>query len=127
MKQKNYNIKILTKKNVEMINQSTTKNWKVVCSDKTEYKADKLLITSGSSEQIWNTLKQLGHEIVKPVPSLFTFNIKDERLKDIPGISVQNVEIKITDTKYKSSGPMLITHWGLSGPAILKLIRFCCT
>ncbi len=121
---KKYNIKILTKKNVEMITQSTTKNWKVVCSDKTEYEADNLLITTGNSEQIWNTLKQLGHEIIKPVPSLFTFNIKDERLKDIPGISVKNVEIKITDTKYKSSGPMLITHWGLSGPSILKLSAF---
>ncbi len=121
---KKYNIKILTKKNVEMINQSTAKNWKVSCSDNTAYEADKLLITSGSSEQIWNTLNQLGHEIIKPVPSLFTFNIKDERLKDIPGISVQNVEIKITDTNYKSSDPILITHWGLSGPAILKLSAF---
>ena len=121
---KKHTIKVLTKKNVEMINQSTAKNWKVSCSDKTEYEADNLLITTGSSEQIWNTLNQLGHEIIKPVPSLFTFNIKDERLKDIPGISVQNVEIKITDTNYKSSGPMLITHWGLSGPAILKLSAF---
>ncbi len=120
---KKLNIKILTKKNVEGINQTANKKWIINCSDKSEYESDKILITTGSSELIWNTLNQLGHEIVQPVPSLFTFNIKDDRIKDFPGISVQNVEIKITNTNSNLSGPLLITHWGLSGPAILNYLR----
>ena len=118
------NIKIITKKNVDEIISSSNKKWILKCSDKSEYEADELLITTGNSETFWDILIKLGHEIIKPVPSLFTFNIKDKRLKDIPGISIQNVEIKIVATNYKSSGPLLITHWGLSGPAILKLSAF---
>jgi hypothetical protein len=57
---------------------------------------------------------------VNPVPSLFTFNIKDKRIKELPGVSAQ-VSIKVKDTKLTSTGPLLITHWGMSGPAILKL------
>ena len=121
---KKLNVKIITKKNVEEIISSSNKKWILKCSDKSEYEADELLITTGNSETFWDILKKLGHEIINPVPSLFTFNIKDERLKDIPGISIQNVEIKIVNTNYKSSGPLLITHWGLSGPAILKLSAF---
>ena len=121
---KKLNVKIITKKNVEEIISSSNKKWILKCPDKSEYEADELLITTGNSETFWDILKRLGHEIINPVPSLFTFNIKDERLKDIPGISIQNVEIKIINTNYKSSGPLLITHWGLSGPAILKLSAF---
>jgi hypothetical protein len=63
----------------------------------------------------------MGHKIIDPVPSLFTFNIKDEILEDIPGISVPNARVKINSSKFQTSGPLLITHWGLSGPAVLKL------
>ena len=63
----------------------------------------------------------MGHKIEQPVPSLFTFNIKDERLKDIPGISVPKASVKILNSKLQEQGPLLITHWGLSGPGILKL------
>ncbi|MEP7323887.1 MAG: aminoacetone oxidase family FAD-binding enzyme, partial [Saprospiraceae bacterium] len=86
--------------------------------------ADKLIITSGSGETSWNTLKKAGHAIVPPVPSLFTFNIDDHRLKEFPGTSWPLVEINIVGTKFESTGPLLITHWGLSGPAILKLSSF---
>ena len=95
--------------------------WKLISSDKKEFLSDKLLITTGSSNQIWNILKQLGHTIVPPVPSLFTFNIKDPRINDLMGISVPNVTCSIENTKLTTSGPLLITHWGLCGPAILKL------
>ena len=61
-----------------------------------------------------------GHAIVSPVPSLFTFNIKDPRIKELPGVAAQ-VTVKVKDTKLVSTGPLLITHWGMSGPAILKL------
>jgi predicted Rossmann fold flavoprotein len=65
-------------------------------------------------------LQTFGHAIVNPVPSLFTFNIKDSRIKELPGVSAL-VTIKVKDTKLSSTGPLLITHWGMSGPAILKL------
>ena len=63
----------------------------------------------------------MGIKSIKPVPSLFTFNTKDHRLKELSGVAFEHVSLQITDTKLKSEGPMLITHWGLSGPAILKL------
>jgi predicted Rossmann fold flavoprotein len=88
------------------------------------YHADQLIMTTGSGEMAWSTLKKAGHTLVPPVPSLFTFNIDDSRLKDFPGTSWPEVKIKIIGTKYESTGPLLITHWGLSGPAILKLSSF---
>ena len=88
------------------------------------FMADKLLIAAGSNPKIWALVKTLGHTIIEPVPSLFTFNINDKRIKEIPGISVPNATIKIVKTKLESSGPLLITHWGLSGPAVLKLSAF---
>ena len=83
--------------------------------------ADHLLIASGGNTKIWEMIKSLGHHIIEPVPSLFTFNIKDPILEDIPGISVPDAHISIEDGLFESNGPLLITHWGLSGPGILKL------
>ena len=65
-------------------------------------------------------LQDLGHQIIEPVPSLFTFNIKDTRIKDLMGLSAQ-VAVKVKEANLKSEGALLITHWGMSGPAILKL------
>lgn len=89
-----------------------------------EFRAKKLLIATGSNSKIWGLLEKLGHSIVKPVPSLFTFNIKDERIKDIPGVVVPIVAVRVVDSKLYSEGPLLITHWGMSAPAILKLSAF---
>lgn len=86
--------------------------------------SDKLLIATGSSVKFWKLLEKLGHTIVEPVPSLFTFNIMDFRIKDIPGVVVQDAEVKVCGSNLHSSGPLLITHWGLSAPAILKLSAF---
>lgn len=86
--------------------------------------ADKLLIAAGSNPKIWSLCKTLGHSIVNPVPSLFTFNISDDRIQNLPGISVPNATVKIVGTKLEGSGPLLITHWGMSGPAILKMSAF---
>ena len=63
----------------------------------------------------------MGHTVVEPVPSLFTFNIKDKRIENLAGISFSNAEIQVLGEKLKSKGALLITHWGLSGPAILRL------
>jgi predicted Rossmann fold flavoprotein len=82
---------------------------------------EKVIFTPGSSAKSMDILRSLGHKIVKPVPSLFTFNIKDDRLKDLMGISFEWAEIAIPELKMDAEGPMLITHWGLSGPGILRL------
>lgn len=72
-----------------------------------------------SSQFDW--LKETGHTIVEPVPSLFTFNIPKHPLNELMGVTVPNATVKIQQTKLKNTGPLLITHWGLSGPCILKL------
>ena len=86
--------------------------------------ADKLVITTGSNPKFWNIIEELGHTIVAPVPSLFTFKINDQRIKEIPGISVSNASISIAGFPLEINGPLLITHWGISGPAVLKLSAF---
>lgn len=122
---------------VEKSEESAVKGWMVESIQK-KYYTKKLLISTGSNPKIWKLLEKLGHTIIPPVPSLFTFNIKDERIDGIPGVSTYaSVEVlektlpsKVTiQLKSKSTtkallvsdGPLLITHWGISGPAILKL------
>ncbi len=95
--------------------------WHIKTTDKNILKANKLLIATGSSKKIWDVLKKNGLKIVHPVPSLFTFNIRDKRIKGLSGISMPNAEIEVANSELSSSGPLLITHWGLSGPAVLKL------
>jgi predicted Rossmann fold flavoprotein len=94
-------------------------HWKVETPND-NYISEKLILATGSNPKIWEMLQTFGHAIVNPVPSLFTFNIKDARIKELPGVSAQ-VSVKVKDTKLSSTGPLLITHWGMSGPAILKL------
>ncbi len=77
-------------------------------------------MASGSNPKIWELLQTLGHSIIEPVPSLFTFNIKDPRIKDLMGLS-SVASVKVKKSKLEASGPLLITHWGLSGPGILRL------
>lgn len=93
----------------------------IVKTSSEDFIADYLLVASGSNTKVWNMISNLGHTIIDPVPSLFTFNINDERLKDIPGISVPKASVKVLNSKLEEQGPLLITHWGLSGPGILKL------
>jgi predicted Rossmann fold flavoprotein len=99
------------------------RNWKVITYHG-DFNSSKLLVVTGSNTKIWKILKNLGHKIVEPVASLFTFNIKDQRIKNIPGVVAQNVQIKVTDSNLVSEGSLLITHWGMSAPAILKLSAF---
>ena len=82
---------------------------------------DRLLLATGSSPLGYRWAKALGHQVEPPVPSLFTFNISDPRLKDLAGVSVENVCLQLPIAKLKQTGPLLVTHWGLSGPAVLKL------
>ena len=111
-------IKILTGQSVQSIFENNG-FWKVETQSE-HYLVEKLILATGSNPKIWELLQNFGHAIVSPVPSLFTFNIKDTRIKELPGVAA-NVSVKVKDTKLNSSGPLLITHWGMSGPAILKL------
>ena len=77
------------------------------------------MIATGSDSRTREIVKSLGHSIEEPVPSLFTFNIKDKRIEGLAGISVESVTLKMDSIV--QSGPMLITHWGLSGPAVLRV------
>lgn len=87
---------------------------------------DKLIVTTGGSPKRdgleW--LEALGHKIENPVPSLFTFNMPDEAVTKLMGIVVEDALVSLPGSKLKSEGPLLITHWGMSGPAILKLSAF---
>jgi hypothetical protein len=115
-------VKVL--KNHGVISIEKEANQWIVTTKNSEFVADKLVVAAGSSNKAWELAKSLGHRIVEPVPSLFTFNIKDQRIIDLLGISVPNATVNIVDTKLESSGPLLITHWGMSGPAVLKLSAF---
>ena len=87
-------------------------------------KTDFLLVASGSNNTIWNSLKSLKHTIIEPVPSLFTFNTKNNLFRELSGISIPSTKIKIKESAFETNGILLITHTGLSGPVILKLSAF---
>lgn len=89
-------------------------------------KADKVLIASGGhpNPESYSWLQATGHSLIPPIPSLFTFNTPGNPLRTLAGISVPLGQVKIEGTKLQYEGPVLITHWGLSGPAVLKLSAF---
>lgn len=119
---KRLNIAVLLNQSVKAIQK--VENLFTIETNTDTFSAEKIVIATGSNPKIWQLLEGLGHTVVPPVPSLFTFNIKDSRIIDLPGLST-NASVKILDKNGKSllesSGPLLITHWGMSGPAILKL------
>jgi predicted Rossmann fold flavoprotein len=86
-------------------------------------RAKHILMATGSNQKVWRLLGDMGHRIVPPVPSLFSVNTRDIRLKSLSGTSFQEVELKakVQGKTLSSKGPLLITHWGLSGPSVLKL------
>lgn len=115
-------IQILKKTSVSGIERGK-KAWLVNSSSKV-FSTQHLIIATGSSGSTWRFLEDLGHAIIPPVPSLFTFNVDDERIQDLPGVTT-DVRVRVLDenaqSRLESSGPLLITHWGLSGPVILRL------
>ena len=119
--------KEISAKNVEVKTQSVVKqiikneNSYTIITKEDEFEADIVIFTPGSSPKTLKIIEELGHSTIPAVPSLFTFNIKDELLAELPGTSFPNAEISIPKLKTEESGPLLITHWGLSGPAILKI------
>jgi predicted Rossmann fold flavoprotein len=88
-----------------------------------KYSAKKILVAIGGNPnaRAYDWIASLGHTILPPIPSLFTFNDSEKKFKDLMGIAVPGAEVKIAGTKFSQEGPLLITHWGLSGPAVIKL------
>ncbi|MGB8704377.1 MAG: NAD(P)/FAD-dependent oxidoreductase [Gillisia sp.] len=115
-------IQILKNQSVQSL-QKKDEKWQIRTRTD-DFLAEKVLLATGSNPKMWQFCEKLGHSIVSAVPSLFTFNIKDSRIQDLPGIAT-NAEIEVLDSSEKmifnSEGPLLITHWGMSGPAVLKL------
>jgi predicted Rossmann fold flavoprotein len=91
-------------------------------ADKTSFTADKVLITCGGfpKDEQYHWMKSLGHTVASPVPSLFTFNIPKHPITELMGVALPEVTIKVAGTKITERGPILITHWGLSGPVVLR-------
>ncbi len=115
-------VKTLTRSNVTQIKtvdgqfHAALKNGEILV-------ADRILLATGGTRAGFELARSLGHSIVPPVPSLFTFKISDPRIHDLQGVAVEHAECQLVadGKKFKQSGPLLITHWGMSGPAVLKL------
>ena len=99
------------------------RQWSLVLKDEEQMEADFICIASGGYPKIlqYSWLKNAAHTIEEPVPSLFTFNMPGNAITSLMGVVVEHVTVKIVGSKLSESGPLLITHWGMSGPAILKL------
>lgn len=113
------NVEVKTKCSVKEIEKLNEKY--LVKTSLGDFEADFVVYSTGSSPKSLKMIQNLGHKIIDLVPSLFTFNIKDDLLKDLLGTSFEMAETSIPKLKTEESGPLLITHWGLSGPAILKI------
>ena len=116
-----YNVEIRMNTTVERIEKNNDEF--VLHLKDQQIRTDYLVIACGGFPKVeqYNWMKNLNHKIEPPVPSLFTFNVPDTDIKNLMGLSVQNAEVKIAGTKLKESGPLLITHWGFSGPVVLRL------
>lgn len=114
---------IVVNKNLDEENLSEDSRFQLKSADGKIFEADAVCIACGGfpKSSMFEWLRQLGHSIEEPVPSLFTFNMPGNPITGLMGVSVPDAQVRITGSKLNSSGPLLITHWGMSGPAILKL------
>ena len=104
--------------------ESTREGFEVELKNGEILTCDRILLATGSNPQGYRWAKNFGHTVEPPVPSLFTFNVPDPRLQDLAGVSANNVQLRLPEagkTLKEQTGPLLITHWGVSGPAVLKL------
>lgn len=117
-----YNVAIMLNAEVKKL-EKTQEKFHVELSDHRQLNADYVCVASGGypKSSMFDWLKETGHTIEEPVPSLFTFNLPGHPIRELMGISAENVKVKIQQSKLAESGAVLITHWGLSGPAVLKL------
>lgn len=119
---KNAGVHIRLQSGVESIaRQSNSGAFSLTLSSGEHLAADRLLWAAGGCREENHPLVSLGHTLVPPVPSLFTFHIDSPWLRELPGVSVEDVQVTVSGTALKQRGPLLITHAGVSGPAILRL------
>ncbi len=117
-------LQIQIKLNSEVTNITSTKNRFTVMLGKGELLiANRILVAAGGYNNLhsYQWIARTSHPIINPIPSLFTFNDSEKKFTDLMGIAVVNAQVKIVGTKFLEEGPVLITHWGLSGPAVIKL------
>ncbi|MAT55080.1 MAG: aminoacetone oxidase family FAD-binding enzyme [Saprospirales bacterium] len=114
-------VQVRTSCNVEQLQKEPDGTFTVTLTGGESFRSKTVMMAPGSSPRMWQLLREMGHSIVEPVPSLFTFNCRDARIAELPGVSVEKAALRIPGTGLSESGPLLITHWGLSGPAVLKL------
>ena len=117
-----YGVEIRTMSEVKAVKIQNSK-FKIVTSDSQEIDADFVCIACGGypKTSMFQWLTDLGHSISEPVPSLFTFNLPKHPITQLMGVSVETARVKIEGSKLSEEGPILITHWGLSGPSVLRL------
>ena len=117
-----YNIRIETGTGVKSINPAVD-GFEILIDGGGKFSGKKVLIALGGhpNPQSYECIKTTGHSITSLIPSLFTFNDSEKRFKDLMGVSVPKGAVRIAGTKLFQDGPVLITHWGLSGPAVIKL------
>lgn len=117
-----HKVEVRTQTAVEAVLPADESSYRLHLKGQQPMVADAVLIATGGSNRSnrYDWLRELGHSIAEPVPSLFTFNFRNKVFKDLAGISVPNASVSIEGTSFQHTGPVLITHWGLSGPAVLK-------
>jgi len=128
-----FGIKVLTSHevvNIEKLTNQKEASFVITLNNQNKITADAICMATGgmsSSEKtdklLW--LKEFGHSIVAPVPSLFTFNLVDKKITTLMGVAVDQANIQWKGNKIIEKGPLLITHWGISGPAAIKLSAWC--
>ena len=118
---KRLKIEIRLLEGIERLKQEEDLTWRISTNRNQEIMADAVVVTTGSAAKMWQLLEGVGHMIVPAVPSLFTFNIKDARIEGLSGVALRHAMASVMQFKLQTEGALLITHWGLSGPAILRL------
>ena len=124
-----YQIQVLTNQEVVDVKplQQSNNAFEITLANTQKMNADTICLATGGmlkSEKLkW--LTTLGHEIIEPVPSLFTFNVVDKKITSLMGVAIDKAAIQWKGSKYAEQGPLLITHWGISGPAAIKLSAWC--
>lgn len=125
---KEHSIEIKTGHAVKTVVQKKEEKptYELTFKDETTRSFDKVAITTGGSQNMdsFNYIEALGHAIIEPIPSLFTFNIPNDAITELMGIVTENATVSLQGTKLKATGALLITHWGMSGPAVLKLSSY---
>lgn len=119
-------VRVLTGQRVASLSAGAHGGWELSLADGSATHADRVAVTTGGmpGQGDFLSLRRLGHEVLQPIPSLFTFNIAEPSLPALMGTVVSPVVVGIPGTKLRAAGPLLVTHWGMSGPAVLKLSSY---